>query len=112
MNNIDGIAIVIVIALLVWLMVLKWWRAAASLHLGLSRIIPAYFVSLFAVFFAVILRRATCLSYAARTPPHPCAIGKSYLLAPRPHQGEWPSDIAPAQSLSGLYIVSPGTPSD
>ena len=41
MNNIDGIAIVIVIALLVWLMVLKWWRAAASLHLGLSRIIPA-----------------------------------------------------------------------
>jgi len=32
--------------------------------------------------------RATYLSYAARKPQHLCAIGKSYVLAPPPHQGE------------------------
>jgi hypothetical protein len=31
---------------------------------------------------------ATYLSYAARKPQHLCAIGKSYVLAPPPHQGE------------------------
>jgi hypothetical protein len=32
--------------------------------------------------------RATYLSYAARKPQHLCAIGKSYVLALPPHQGE------------------------
>ena len=32
--------------------------------------------------------RATYLSYAARKPQHLCARGKSYVLAPPPHQGE------------------------
>ena len=62
--------------------------------------------------FALILVPAACLSYGARKLLHPRARRRFCLLVPRHRQGEWLRTIARAQSLRGLCIVFPGTPSD